>query len=506
MNYTNNCEQEIDLRRLAGYLLRNIKTILIWTLVVLVVAGTSVSYKTYSSRVKEAEKLRNEELKEETDKAGATDAQKALEAESKNQQALEDYEYAYGNAVEARDMAVADYDKQVDLLEESYINNLDYTNVYSMKMLVKAEFKDVSFDNSDKYSSAFLNSELKNLEFKLNSNDFRLCIADIIGVSGEKKLAYVGEVYSAGMDINLSAITVLAYVGSTEERTAIESAVKKLISGYKVDNPDIVINITDEDLFEGYNASVYNTQQQNLTTLATLKAGIVTKNAAIASLKNAEEKRLADKKKLDEEEAKKAPVNLSISLKKIVLKSFVIALFIGLFISCGYFTSIYILCGKIHGIDEVSNMYKVRYIGDLASGTDSKSNGKLAVKNLKFIKFIEWIEGIPKKYDSETAKEIVKTNIKNHLGDAKRIVVVTSLEDERLVDVQVLIDEVKAENYVKVNIINFKIDKLSALKQLAKCDKAIIVEKSEVSKIKDISEEIYQIRDLNKEIIGVVGC
>ena len=494
MNKNDYYEQEIDIRKLLGYILRKIKSITIVTLIILLVGGLLMVFRLHNSRVAEITKLQAD-----IDKENAEIAKEEAELAEKNQKALDEYAFAYNNAINARDMAVSKYENQLKILDESYINNLDPTDIYAFRILVMARFINTDFESLDKYSSAVLNSELKNVEFNLNSNDFKLKVADVLDIEYDRKLSYVGEVYSTQIDLNTSSVVIEVTTGSKSERDTIEKEVNKLVGDYKVTNPDIVISIDNEELYEGYSASVYDLQQNNQAMLAALAKDVETKNKAVEDVKIAEEKKV-------EEETKKAPVDLTISIKKIVLKSFAIALLIGLFVSCGYYAAIYILGGKLHGIEEVSNMYKIRHIGELVSDIDIKSNGKLAIKNPKFIKFIEWVEGSSEKYDSDTAKEIVKTNIKNHLGDARKLAVMTSLADENIVDIKSLIEEIKADNGVEIDIFNLREDKLSALKGLAACDKVIILEKSEVSKLKDISEEIYQIRDHNKEIIGIIGC
>ena len=518
MNGNYQVEQEIDLRRLAGYFLRNIKTIIVVAIIVMLACGTLFSLKSYKSRVKEIETKSKELVKQEAEDLRLEEEKEAqrLRDEQDRTNAANTYEYNHENAIIARDLSQENLDKQQKYMDESYQYHMDPQDVYVSSLWIRADFKNAA-DLQKENANYQMLTELKNFEFDLKHKSRKEKIADIVGLEGVNRLDYFGEIFSAGVDGSTLILTVSIYTENAKERNEIVDYISETLDEYVPKNNRLSLYIANREDTEGYNKAIFDNKIKQDQTLDNLQSDLDKKNRAILDLETAEAKRIrdirvADEKQLEadklaeEEKAaereKNGTADLSLNIKKIVIKGVLAGIFAGLFVGCGFFGVKYILGGLMHSIDEITGMYGIRKLGTICLSEDAD---KCQVKNKNYIKLVKWIEGTDCAETKEQSEEIVRINVANHLDGEKTIAIVTSLTGEEIEQVVNLVkNELEANGVNAVNL-SFVADKITALREIKNCDKAIIIEEENKTKLKDASFEISQIKDLKKEIIGVVG-
>lgn len=508
-------EQEIDLRKLAGYLLRNIVKIILITILITLIAGSFLVYKKYKSRVSEVEAKRKElvELELAEEKAEAEKEEEKSRIEEDRQRLLEDYEYNHNIAESALNTAQKAYDDQLTYMDESYTYSLDPEVIYTSRVVVKATYKNGESDALKNLGTTPLTSELKGLEFILTLRTNKEKVADIIGLNSKNRLDYVSECYSTSVDGSTALLSVSVTTDNEKEQNEILDMVHEIIDSYEPNNESIKVSVLENEDISGYSSGVYKFKLNQDKAVENMKNDIKAKEVALHAMEIAESKRLRDiklederkeeeERVLKEEKAKEEKPDLTVNIIKIGIKSLVLALFIGLFVSCGIYAFVYVMCGKIHSTEEISRGFGIRHLGDVKLTTNLDDSD---FKCKRFVQFIKFIEGDDDSEPVEIAKEVIKINIMNHLADAKNVAIVSSIENENVTLISDFIKGVLSENGAVGTSYSFASDKISALKGVKVCDKAILVTEPEISKVSNVSYEIHQIRDLEKEIIGVVG-
>lgn len=181
------------------------------------------------------------------------------------------------------------------------------------------------------------------------------------------------------------------------------------------------------------------------------------------------------------EELNDVPLELepvsSVDLNKLKLKKYAIFAFgglaVGLFLALGAFTCVYLFDGRLH--DPENLMFDD--LKTLACVHDSS-------------------------YSKASADEIQKLNesVEVLCKDKKSVTVVSTLNESEIVNVTSVIKDALAANGISA----FNIVKPQNMKSISEADALILAEKIDRSKLDDVIGEIVQIKNIKKDILGIV--
>jgi len=167
----------------------------------------------------------------------------------------------------------------------------------------------------------------------------------------------------------------------------------------------------------------------------------------------------------------------SVDLNKLKLKKYAIFAFgglaVGLFLALGAFTCVYLFDGRLH--DPENLMFDD--LKTLACVHDSS-------------------------YSKASADEIQKLNesVEVLCKDKKSVTVVSTLNESEIVNVTSVIKDALAANGISA----FNIVKPQNMKSISEADSLILAEKIDRSKLDDVIGEIVQIKNIKKDILGIV--
>ncbi|SKA60537.1 hypothetical protein SAMN02745213_00897 [Succinivibrio dextrinosolvens DSM 3072] len=182
------------------------------------------------------------------------------------------------------------------------------------------------------------------------------------------------------------------------------------------------------------------------------------------------------KEKLNEVPLVLEPVS-AVDLNKLKLKKYAIFTFggfaIGIFLALGCFTCVYLFDGKIHDPEN------------------------LVFEDLKTLACVH-----SSSYCEAKADEIQKLNesVEVLCRGKQSVTVVSTLAESEIVNVTSVIKDALSVN----GISNCKIVKPQHMKDISSADALIIAEKIDFSKLDDVIGEIVQIKNIKKDILGIV--
>lgn len=181
------------------------------------------------------------------------------------------------------------------------------------------------------------------------------------------------------------------------------------------------------------------------------------------------------------EELNDVPLELepvsSVDLNKLKLKKYAIFAFgglaVGLFLALGAFTCVYLFDGRLH--DPENLMFDD--LKTLACVHDSS-------------------------YSKASADEIQKLNesVEVLCKEKKSVTLVSTLNESEIVNVTSVIKDALAANGISA----FNIVKPQNMKSISEADALILAEKIDRSKLDDVIGEIVQIKNIKKDILGIV--
>lgn len=166
-----------------------------------------------------------------------------------------------------------------------------------------------------------------------------------------------------------------------------------------------------------------------------------------------------------------------INLEKLKLKKFAIFAFggfaVGIFLALGLFTCVYLFDGKIHDPEN------------------------LVFEDLKLLACIH-----NSSYSEANSDEIQKLNesVEVLCKDKHKVTVVSSLNESEIANVT----SVVKDSLVANGISDFSVVKPQNMKTISDSDALIIAEKIDCSKLDDVIGEIVQIKNIKKDILGIV--
>ena len=182
------------------------------------------------------------------------------------------------------------------------------------------------------------------------------------------------------------------------------------------------------------------------------------------------------KKELNDVPLVLEPVS-TVDLNKLKLKKYAIFTFggfaIGIFLALGCFTCVYLFDGKIHDPEN------------------------LVFEDLKTLACVH-----SSSYSEANADEIQKLNesVEVLCRGKQSVTVVSTLAESEIVNVTSVIKDALSAN----GISSIKIVKPQHMKDISSSDALIIAEKIDFSKLDDVIGEIVQIKNIKKDILGIV--
>lgn len=475
LNRFDDYEREIDLRLLCGYLLRNMKSIIVVTLVIGVVAFLGLTVKALKSEAKVADTA--DTTIEDIKLAEEIDAEKIASVEA------------------TIDELNVQYKDEKDYIKNSYYLSMDENNVYQEIIIISA------IETENQTANVAL-SVARNV---LSSGRVSEDIQDALSIKGNRKLQYTNEVFGRGLDTMAETLTVTLSAKDSADLSAMDRIIVKAIDEADEDTEAEIV-IQSKEQINGFNSGVYDAKKNHRNTLKTLSDQVLAKKTELKSLNDAAEKNKEDNEKAlatAEEALKENTESASIlsRLKAMGIKGFVknviIGIVAGLFVSTGIYVVIYIFSDVIHSEEEFTNAYGIRYLGTTCTGRNLKP-----IRNEKMGKLIEMVEGKSKSLSKDDSIDLLALNIERNSEKANKIGVITSLgiEESSVADtIKVLSDKVGKE----IVLLDLDNNVVSATNELHTCDQVIVVESVNKSKNNGVIKELKMINENGIDLMGI---
>lgn len=474
-NRFENYEKEIDLRILCGYLLRNIKNIVVITLVIAIIAFLGLTVKSLKSEATVVGM--SEEIVEEIKLTEELDEEKIASAEA----TIEELKLQYAD--------------EKDYIDNSYYLSMDENNVFQETIVVSA----VATENQT------ANVTLSVVKNALGSGKVSEAIQETLSIKGNRRRQYTDEIFGRGLDTMAETLTITLYAKDSNDLAAMDKIVTEAIN--KADNDtEAEVIIQSKEQINGFVQGVYDFKKTHRNTLKTLSDQMLAKKAELKTLNDAAEKTKEENKKTlaVAEEAVSANAESSSATSKIkaigvkgLLKNIIIGILAGVFVSVGIYAVIYVMSDYIRTEEELTNAYGVKYLG-----TANVDRNQKPIDNGKLRKLVEWIEGRPSTLSKDDSIELLAVTTEKSTENANKIGVVTTLgaEDSAVLEVvKILTSKINIE----IVVLDFTKNIVVATNELLTCNQVIVIESVNKSKNNSVIKELKMISDNGIELAGI---
>ena len=280
-------------------------------------------------------------------------------------------------------------------------------------------------------------------------------------------------------------------LGLSDETSTLQ--IEGLVTLNKVDDISFTISLKSKNKDDIYKLQqVLSKYDRELTEFLKNEYDISSNEISFAKLKSSYIDTLREKEtqtinklliKIEnkKEELNEVPLVLepvsAVDLNKLKLKKYAIFTFggfaIGIFLALGCFTCVYLFDGKIHDPEN------------------------LLFEDLKTLACVH-----SSSYSEANADEIQKLNesVEVLCRGKQSVTVVSTLAESEIVNVTSVIKDALSAN----GISSIKIVKPQHMKDISSADALIIAEKIDFSKLDDVIGEIVQIKNIKKDILGIV--
>lgn len=280
-------------------------------------------------------------------------------------------------------------------------------------------------------------------------------------------------------------------LGLSDETSTLQ--IEGLVTLNKVDDISFTISLKSKNKDDIYKLQqVLSKYDRELTEFLKNEYDISSNEISFAKLKSSYIDTLREKEtqtinklliKIEnkKEELNEVPLVLepvsAVDLNKLKLKKYAIFTFggfaIGIFLALGCFTCVYLFDGKIHDPEN------------------------LVFEDLKTLSCVH-----SSSYSEANADEIQKLNesVEVLCRGKQSVTVVSTLAESEIVNVTSVIKDALSAN----GISSIKIVKPQHMKDISSSDALIIAEKIDCSKLDDVIGEIVQIKNIKKDILGIV--
>ena len=325
---------------------------------------------------------------------------------------------------------------------------------------------------------------------EISESDLRTLIS-IVNNNNNNGVVNIKIIYTEDMDVEgvagIVKSNIEAYSESLQETEKHDIVIN---SEYKSEIIDDALINTQNNLISreyslqtqlnGLNNSLGETEKEYIEVYADGKA----------------EKKVAQKESEDDEAVAKDKSSTGISIKFAILGAIV-----GVFLVCMWELMRYILSGKLHTVDTLSEFYELRVFG--VQAVSDKNNKKKGIDKLLY----KLENGKKKLLTPEAQKEIISSGIKLTLGqqDIKEIVL-TGTDIEK-VDESYLngLKEELIKNGVKTSVENNIYYYPEALKKATEIKNVILFETIDMSIEYEIEKILQKASEYDIRVLGVVA-
>ena len=455
-------ETEIDLKDLLIQILKHWRKMLVFGILLALLLGGFKGYKAYVS-------YQAALLEVAADKVDSADQSQSEDVAEKPED------------------SISRIDEKIDKIKEyqanSILANMKPFDYYwaSSRYYVKADRE--TDPESGKQGKDYTDSVLVAYESTVVDDALLDEVRTVLGVEAED--IYVSEMFLFTGDIESDMITIQAVGRTADEAYAIMDAVrdrmlasKAAITGNVCGHELTLINekkehINYDDERSKSDIKVKALQEQYESSYDLLNTKRAEAQATVAEA---------------EKESAVAEFNVSD-----VVKYAVIGFAAGIFLIMMWYAAFYIMGGTVKTEDDLSRRMKLRVLGRYI-----KPFGKGGFIDRKIAR----AEGVTE-YNN-TAEKVFKlaaANINAMTKDSDKVYIVGTLSEEDIKEAHKgLAKSVKGNLQYGGNVLA----SAKAIESLSDADKVVIVERLKVSHITDIEREINAVRNLGKEITGVV--
>lgn len=456
--YTENYEQEIDLKDLFFAILYR------WRMLLLAAVFGAVVFGGYRG------------WKINTDKAPAeieTDYEEEIEAYNSEQAALE-------KTIENLRLSIEEQNLYVSEAPQMQINPYNET-VSTAEVFIQSELTDASVIDSllSAYQYSLLNGEYMDdlsKEYGMESRYLKELVS-VTTKSGKD------EVYDTAL--NLKQETGMLYIrvmGTDSQMTGgILSAVLDELNGIGAELSESIgkheLTVTNSFSGEVIDTALLDRQQKVRGNINTLKNNLTDFETRFKDLSLPKADEAVDQGAAD------------------VIKYAVIGFIAGGFVVAAIVCAAYILNDKVASDKEIKTRFGLKVLGTFS--------GKAETRALGFVdRWLHRLAGDDKNWPEEAVLEMISTNVKNYIGE-KQNVFITGMASEELME--------KVRKQLKqdmpalaVCMAGDTISCVSARRMMAECEGIILVEEKAVSKYSSIQQELELANNIGMEVIGVV--
>ena len=325
---------------------------------------------------------------------------------------------------------------------------------------------------------------------EISESDLRTLIS-IVNNNNNNGVVNIKIIYTEDMDVEGVAGIVKSNIEAYSE------------SLQETEKHDIVIN--SEYKSEIIDDALINTQNNLISREYSLQTQLNSLNNSLGDVEKEyievyadgkDEKKVAKKDSEEEESVAKDKSSTGISIKYAILGAMV-----GVFLVCIWELMRYILSGKLHTVDTLSEFYGLRVFG--VQAVSDKNNKKKGIDKLLY----KLENGKKKLLTPEAQKEIISSGIKLTLGqqDIKEIVL-TGTDIEK-VDESYLngLKEELIKNGIKTSVENNIYYYPEALQRAAEAENIVIFETIEASIENEIENILTKAKEYNINVLGSVA-
>lgn len=183
---------------------------------------------------------------------------------------------------------------------------------------------------------------------------------------------------------------------------------------------------------------------------------------------------------------------------KYTVLGFVLGGFLGVFAVC----VAYLMSDKVRGMKELQRRFKLKPLGTF----DSKKRSSFPIDRL-----IDHMFGVKKSPEYEETCGVVAANVANYLDrDSRRVLVTGSASSDDIKKAsEILIGQSSGDGFLNTQhkpdfVVGGPISDPHTIKSVSSCDEVILVERTGVTSMSDVEEELSLFKNLNKKVTGVI--
>lgn len=452
-------EQEIDLKDLMFAVLYKWRPIIIIAIIFGILLG---GYKLTGSMAQQR------------------DAEYVKKAQKQYQQDFEEYEVLKASCEREIKNIERNIESQTEYLEKSILMKISPFDKYISSADIFIKSDDVTLVNGlNSYTAIYNNGLVRTYASYINQGFDLSKLAAKMGTEEE----YLKELITVKVDEWGQMLSVS--VCYTDEAGA-ERILNAILDDMKAQYDDY------SNKFGAHELYIMN-QVSSTTTDLELDNKQKMVNDSITTLQTTlkeKEKALEDMQEPVESAALSTSAAIKSGIKYAVLGG-VLGAFITIFCICVAF----LMTNKVISAKDLKQRYGVKILA-VFPGPEKKR---------LFSSIDRWLEKLEGKRDhltEEARYELMAANLKNYAGEAKNILVVGTVSTEILKNVVDKLGKLCSE--MTLTIGNNLNENAETVSKLPDCEAVILVEQSGVSRLGEIEKEIEAVRNVKKEIAGVV--